>query len=116
MPHCRPWRRPRQIEFMYVLQLMLAQHALRCGKYLLALGRQAGVGAATLDDGNAELFFNLETAVGRARVGRHGVGWQGATTRRTAVRKEEQRRQRAPGRRNRVRSAATQKVSSCVGE
>jgi len=44
------------------------------------------------------------------------VGWQGATMLRANARKEEQRRQRAPGRRNRVRSALTQKVSSCVSE
>jgi hypothetical protein len=56
----------------------------------------------------------LETAVGRARVGRHGVFWQGATTLRATARKEEQRRQSAPGRLNRVRSVVTQKVNSFV--
>ena len=58
----------------------------------------------------------LETAVGRARVGRPGVGWQGATRQQADACKEEQRRQRAPGRRNRVRSAVTQKMNSCVSE
>lgn len=56
----------------------------------------------------------LETAVGRARVGRHGVFWQGATTLRATARKEEQRRQSAPGRLKRVRSVVTQKVNSFV--
>ena len=60
--------------------------------------------------------FIRETAVGRARVGRPGVGWQGVTTLRACARKEEQRRQRAPGRLNRVRSAVTQKVNACVSE
>jgi len=40
-------------------------------------------------------------------VGRHGVSWQGVTTLRADARKEEQRGQRAPGWRNRVRSAIT---------
>ncbi len=52
----------------------------------------------------------LETAVGRARVGRPGVGGQGVTTRLAYASKEEQRRQRAPGRLNRVCSGLTQKV------
>jgi len=58
--------------------------------------------------------LNLETAVGRARVGRHGVGWQGVTTPLVCVSKEEQRRQHAPGRLNRVRSALTHQVSLVV--
>ena len=58
--------------------------------------------------------FNLETAVGRARVGCAAVGWQGATTRRAPARKAEQRRQRAAARLNRVRSAFTQKVMGFV--
>jgi hypothetical protein len=56
----------------------------------------------------------LETAVGRARVGRHGVGWQGVTTRQAPACKETQRRQRAPGRRHRVRRALTHWVSLFV--
>jgi len=60
------------------------------------------------------LAMNLETAVGRARVGCHGVFWQGATTLRATARKEEQRRQSAPGRLNRVGSVVTQKVNSFV--
>ena len=58
--------------------------------------------------------LNLETAVGRARVGRHGVGWQGGTTLLATASKEEQRGQRAPGRFNRVRSAFTQTVNVFV--
>ena len=58
--------------------------------------------------------LNLETAVGRARVGRHGVGWQGGTTLLATASKEEQRGQRAPGRLNRVRSAFTHTVSAFV--
>ena len=58
--------------------------------------------------------FNLETAVERARVGCHGVFWQGATTLRATARKEKQRRQSAPGRLNRVGSVVTQKVNSFV--
>ncbi len=56
----------------------------------------------------------LETAVGRARVGRDGVRWQGATTLRAHAREKEQRRQRAPVRLNRVRSAVTQEVKVVV--
>src|SRR5437879_83995 len=52
----------------------------------------------------------LETAVGRARVGRHGVGWQGETRQRAHARKEDQRSQHAPGRLNRACSALTRKV------
>ena len=59
--------------------------------------------------------FNLETAVGRARVGRAAVRWQGATTLRAHAREEEQRRQRAAARLNRVRSALTQTVRVAVG-
>ena len=50
----------------------------------------------------------LETAVGRARVGCDAVCWQGVTTLRAHAREEEQRRQRAVARLNRVRSALTQ--------
>ena len=59
--------------------------------------------------------LNLETAAGRARVGRHGVGWQGMTTLRAFARKEEQRRQRATGRLNRACSVVTHKVRWVVG-
>ena len=38
------------------------------------------------------VLFNLETAVGRARVSCGAVGWQGATTLRAHAREEEQRR------------------------
>ncbi len=60
------------------------------------------------------LWFNLETAVGHARVGRHGVGWEGARTQQARACKDEQRAQRAPGRLNRVWSALTQQVNSVV--
>ena len=58
--------------------------------------------------------LNLETAVGRARVGRDAVRWQGATTLRAHAREEEQRGQRAAARLNRVRSAVTQEVTFVV--
>ena len=61
-------------------------------------------------------FLNLKTAVRRARVGSTAVCWQGATTRRARARKAEQRRQRAAGLPNRVRSAFTQKVRGFVCE
>ena len=86
--------------------------------------------------------FNLETAVGRARVGRDAARWQGATTLRAHAReaepghrqscglavpgegpsprlgaacKVEQRRQRAAAQLNRVRSALPQRVRVAVG-
>ena len=52
----------------------------------------------------------LETTVGRARVGRHGVRWQGVTTTQATACKEDQRSQRAPGRPTRARSALRQAV------
>ena len=58
---------------------------------------------------------NLETAVGRARVGRDAVRWQGATTLRAHAREKEQRHQRAAARPNRVRSAVTLRVKLVVG-
>ena len=65
---------------------------------------------------NVDGVLNLETAVGRTRVGCAAVGWQGATTRRARARKAEQRRQRAAVLPNRVRSAFTQKVTGFVCE
>ncbi len=56
----------------------------------------------------------LEAAIGRVRVGRPGVFRQGTTTLRAPARKEEQRRQSAPGWLNRIRSVVTQKVNSFV--
>jgi hypothetical protein len=44
------------------------------------------------------------------------VGWQDETTLRADARKEEQRRQRAPGRLNRARSAFNQSVNARVIE
>ena len=58
----------------------------------------------------------LETAVGRARVGCHGVRWQGATTLWAIAHKEKQRGQRAPWWLNRVRSAVTPVVNPVVGK
>ena len=55
-------------------------------------------------------WLNLETAVGRARVGRDAVRWQDVTTLRAHAREAEQRGQRAVARLNRVRSALTQEV------
>ena len=49
-------------------------------------------------------------------MGSAAVCWQGATTRRARARKAEQRRQRAAGLPNRVRSAFTQKVMGFVCE
>ena len=58
--------------------------------------------------------LNLETAVGRARVGRCGRVWVGATTLQATACKAEQRPQAWPQRLNRARSAATQKVNIVV--
>ena len=58
--------------------------------------------------------MNLETAVERARVGCDAVCWQGVTTLRANAREEEQRRQRAATRLNRVRSALTLRVAAIV--
>ena len=60
--------------------------------------------------------FDLETAVGRARVGCDGVRWQGLTTRRAHARKEEQCGQRRPALLNRMPSAVTQEVKFVVAE
>ena len=57
----------------------------------------------------------LETVVGRARVGRDAVRWQGVTTLRAHAREAEQRSQRAVARLNRVRSALTQAVRVVMG-
>ena len=59
--------------------------------------------------------MNLETAVGRARVGCDAVRWQGATTLRARARKEEQRGQRDAARPTRACSAVTLKVTTVVG-
>ncbi len=69
-----------------------------------------------------QLRFNLDPAVGRARVGCDAVRWQGATTvstegaqvRTARARKEEQRSQRAAAQLNRVRSALTPSVKVFV--
>ena len=53
------------------------------------------------------MLLNLETAVGRVRVGCDAVRWQGETTLRAPAREAEQRRQRALARLTRVRSALT---------
>jgi hypothetical protein len=58
----------------------------------------------------------LETSVERARVGRHGVGWQGTTRQQAPACNEEKRRQRAPGRLNRVCSALTHLVNLFVAK
>ena len=58
----------------------------------------------------------LETAVGRARVGRCGRVWVGATTQQAAACKAEQHPQAWPQRLNRVRSAVTQEVSAVVAQ
>ena len=60
--------------------------------------------------------FNLETAVGRARVGRCGRVWVGATTQQATTCKAEQRPQTWLRRLNRVRSAVTQKVNAVVAQ
>ncbi|MDO9149311.1 MAG: hypothetical protein Q7U52_16930 [Hydrogenophaga sp.] len=60
------------------------------------------------------LKVNLETAVGRARVGCQAVCWQGATTPLAAASKKEQPGQRTAWRLNRVCSAFTRKVSAAV--
>ena len=59
-------------------------------------------------------LVTLETAVGRARVGRCGRVWVGATTQLATACKAKQRPQTWLRRLNRVRSAVTQKVSAVV--
>ena len=56
-------------------------------------------------------MFNLDPAVGYARVGCDGVRWQGGTTLRANARQQEQRGQRAPAPFNRVGSAFTPTVT-----
>ena len=56
----------------------------------------------------------LETAFGRARVGRAAARWRGATTLRAHAREEEQRGQRGAARLNRVCSVLTQPVKVVV--
>ena len=55
--------------------------------------------------------FNLDSLVGRARVGCWRRVWVGATTRKAPAFKEEQHPQARCQRRNRVCSAATQMVN-----
>jgi hypothetical protein len=57
----------------------------------------------------------LESSVERVRVRPCQVGWQGATTRVAAPRKEEQRGQTAWQGRNRTRSGVAQLVSLIEG-
>ena len=59
--------------------------------------------------------LNLDSAVGRARVGCDAVRWQGATTLRAHARKAEQHRQRDVARLTRARSAVTLQVMVLVG-
>ena len=66
---------------------------------------------STAEPPHKRASLNLETAVGRARVGCDAVRWQGATTLRARAREEEQRGQRAAARLNRVRSAVTPTVT-----
>ena len=86
----------------------------REGRYLLRTNVGAGapeqLWSFYIQLTEVEQAFNLETVVGRARAGRHRVGWQGATMPLGSACKEEQRRQRARGRSDRVRSAFTQEV------
>jgi hypothetical protein len=59
--------------------------------------------------------LNLETAVGRARAGRHRPRWQGANRSDGVCHREDsQRRQRGRGRLDRVRSGLTRQVRSVV--
>ena len=58
--------------------------------------------------------FNLDSAVGHARVGCDAVRQQGATTLRAHAREEEQRRWRAVAQLNRACSALTQVVNVIV--
>ena len=71
--------------------------------------------AASMRPALTEVRMILETAVGRARVGRDAVRWQGVTTLRALAREAEQRSQRAVARLNRVRSALTQEVRVVMG-
>ena len=73
------------------------------------------LGTFKISDGASVCDFNLETAVGRVREGCDGSCWQGATLLRAHAREEEQRRQRDPAQRSRVRSAFTPQVSVDLG-
>ena len=59
-------------------------------------------------------LFNLETAVGRVRVGCDGVRWQGAPRLLAPASNEKQRGRRAAARLNRTRSALTHTMKVCV--
>jgi hypothetical protein len=72
------------------------------------------IGLVYLGDGAFSQLINLDSAVERTRVGCHGVGWQGVTRQQAPACNDEQRRQRAPGRLNRVCSAVTHLVSLLV--
>lgn len=58
----------------------------------------------------------LEMAVGRGRVGRHGVCRRGVRTQQASPCKDEQRSQRAPGRLNRARRDLTHLVKTIEHE
>ena len=70
-------------------------------------GHSQGTEAPTV----LQYLFNLLSAVGRTGACRDVVGWQGATRRRLNACNEEQRRQRATARHDRVRSDVTQMVT-----
>ncbi len=72
------------------------------------------VGAAAAADSRTGHRFNLQTAVGCARACPDGRARQGERTRRTSVRKDEQRRMARPAGCDRVHSALTLLVSSIV--
>ena len=58
-------------------------------------------------------YLNLDPAVGRGRVGRAAVRWQGAPTMWAGAHEEKQRSQRAVAWLNRLCSVLTQMVTAC---
>jgi len=66
--------------------------------------------------GQHRAWLNLDSSVGRARMGHWRRVWVGATTQRAPARKEEQRPQACCQWLNRVRSAVTQRVNAIEAE
>jgi len=100
----------RHVNKRVVISLKL-QHVSCLVFYLATYGVKYVVDGNLSERKSGRAPINLETAVGRARVGCDGVRWQGATTLRAPARKEKQRRRRAPARLNRVRSVVTLEVT-----
>ena len=76
--HAQAAARVRLLALEQLLQhLVLVQHAVRGGQHRLALVREAGVGAAALDDHHAELGLQRPQRVRQGRL-RDVAGLRGA--------------------------------------